>query len=159
MQGVENNKVNKWIFWVNNIKQIGKTPQTISLHQSGAVINHLPKLFTGFFFFNGSWKWTLLAILQYTFVWKSLPLLISESRQGCCNAHCCLPTPLKQTEGWGRQETCSRCNPDSGGESEQGLSIFWVLWWFLQNCSLAAELLEWKPSVNHLTFYPRRPKS
>lgn len=76
MQGVENNKVNKWVLWVNNLKQIGKNPQAISLHQSGASINHHPKIFTDFFFFlSGNWKWTFLANLQYSFVWKSLPLL------------------------------------------------------------------------------------
>lgn len=52
MQGVENNKVNKWILWVNNLKQIEKNPQTVSLHQSGAGINHLPKLFADFLKWN-----------------------------------------------------------------------------------------------------------
>lgn len=117
----------KWILWVNNLKRIEKQnkqtnikktkkttkttessqyTQTASLHQSGAGINQLLKVFCFFFFFLNKWKLKMNFSLQF----------------------CSIPACGWQV-GWS-------CDAESPEEPEQGFSIFWMLCWFLKKMQL-----------------------
>lgn len=149
----KNNKVNKWILWVNNLKQILKqtTTTTEKKKQQSSCTNLKMRLipfsnfFFFFFFFHLKWKftWIVLAILQYS--WKPLPLSQHWGclpRQGHSDAHRCFSFSYCGKWRPGESRRLAGGHPGCWKEPKRRFGIFWVHFLFIQKCTFTAVCLD-----------------